>query len=471
MNVRSDSLVYETRPNLRGIFRTLRYVCVLGFLALIVSNVVGPVISAPLNASLTLQSSPNPATTSDSIQLSGKLTAGKSPAAAQSVQIQYSKDKKQWITITTAVTGPDGGYVSHWKPTLEGQVYLRGSFSGTPQYKSALSSVVTETIKSSTMQPPTSSTTRLIGVNYLTLYHRYDTPQTVLDRDFSRFKTHGINTIVIVLYWYRIESSQGVYNQQFINNVIRVANVANKYGLKVMISFTTLVGQGDAWSNPSYVGVGMNLITNSSIATAYVAMVKWTVTQLKDLPNVWAYSVVNEPWYWPLDQWRKSNWINLIAELSDTVRSIAKKPVTVRFVGALFERDWGWDSKLLGALDFISLNAYVNEAATASIYWRDFTMYQSGLSNLAQKAVAYRKQVVITEFGCSTSDDSLQASMYTSYTDIFKSIPSLLGWLSWGYDSGYDPNNPSFTEISGYSIIVQSTGVIRPAYTTLVQNR
>jgi aryl-phospho-beta-D-glucosidase BglC (GH1 family) len=469
MNVSSDSSVYKTTRNL-GVSRTLRRVCVLCFLVLIVSNIAGTVLAASAKTSLTLQSSPNPATTSDSIQMSGKLTAGKSPVSAQSVQIQYSKDKKQWITITTAVTGPDGAYASYWDPTLQGQVYLRASFSGTPQYKSAVSNVVTETVDSSTTQPPPTATTRLIGVNYLTLYHEYDTSQTILDRDFSRFKADGINTIVILLYWYRIESSQGVYNQEFIKNVIRVVNIANNYGLKVMFSFHTLIGQSDAWSNPSYVGVGMNLITNSSIAAAYVAMVKWTVTQLKGLPNVWAYSVVNEPWYWPLDNWRKANWISLIVELAATVKAIESKQVTVRFVGALFERDWGWDTKLLSAVDFISINAYIDEGAN-DVYWNTFDEYRSGLGAIAQKASALGKQVEITEFGYSTSDSTLQASRYQSYIDIFKSTPNLMGWLSWGDDSSYDPGNPSWTAISWYSIVVQSTGTPRPAYTVLVQNK
>lgn len=316
----------------------------------------------------------------------------------------------------------------------------------------------------------TTSSPMLNGVNYLTLYNEYDTAQTILDRDFSRFKADGINAIVIVLYWYRIESSQGVYNQQFINNVIRVANVANSYGLRVMFSFHTLIGDGDAWSNPSYVGVGMNLITNSSIASAYVAMVKWTVTQLKSLPNVWAYSVVNEPWYWPLDSWRKANWINLIVQLSSTVKAVDKSPVTVRFVGALFDRDWSWDPNLLRALDFISINAYIDEGAN-NVYWNTFNEYHSGLSNITQKAATLGKQVEITEFGYSTSDDALQANRYQSYIDIFKSTPNLMGWLSWGDDSSYDPGNPSWTAIGSYSIVAQPTGTPRPAYTVLVQNK
>jgi hypothetical protein len=381
MSIGSNGFVYGLPRQSHSVLRTLRYICVFGLLTLIVSNIVAAA-NAPLQTSLTLQSSPNQAT----------------------INARHS----------------------------------------TPVHT--------------------------IGVNYLTLYHRYDTPQTVLDRDFSRFKTDGINTIVVALYWYRIESSQGVYNQQFINNVIRVVNVANKYGLKVMFSFHTLIGQGDAWSNPDYVGDGMNLITNSSIAAAYVAMVKWTVTQLKGLPNVWAYSVVNEPWYWPLDSWRKANWINLIVQLASTVRAIDIKPVTVRFVGALFERDWGWDPTLLSALDFISINAYIDEGAD-NIYWNTFDELRSGLGNLTQKASALVKRVEITEFGYSTSDDALQANRYQSYTDIFKSTPNLIGWLSWGDDSSYDAGNPSWTAIGWYSIVIQSTGTPRPAYTVLAQNR
>jgi len=316
-----------------------------------------------------------------------------------------------------------------------------------------------------------SSNASHIGVNYLTLYHLYDTPAATLQRDFARFKKDGINTIVIVMYWYRLESSKGVYNQQFINNVIRVANIAASYGLSVMIDFHTLIGDSDAWSNPTYVGVGMNLISNPAIASAYVAMVTWAVNQLKGVPNVWCYSLLNEPWYWPLDAWRKNSWISLTVSLSNAVRRITSKPVTVRFVAALFERDWGWNSTLLNALSFISLNAYVSPDASSSIYWQTFADYKAKLGSVSQKAAAVGKQVQITEFGSSTANDALQSSDYQAYTNIFKSTPNLTGWLAWGWDVGYDPNNPSWSAIGTYSLIIQATGVVRPAYTVLVKNR
>ena len=306
-----------------------------------------------------------------------------------------------------------------------------------------------------------------IGVNYLTLYHEYTTPESRLQHDFALFQREGINTIVVSLFWYRIEDSRGVYDQQFIDNVTRVIRIANTYGLSVLIDFHTLIGESDAWSNPNYVGVGMNLINQSQIAADYIAMVKWTVTQLKGLPNIWAYSVLNEPWYWPLDSWRELNWINLMAQLSQAVKAIDPKPVTVRFIGALFDRDWQWNPKIIQSLDFLSINAFLDDNSNESIYWDNWDKYKAGLADITRNASTLGKTVQVTEFGYSTPDDPVQESIYREYVGIFEQTPNLSGWLSWGWDSSHDPNNPTWSAIHDYSIDVQATGTPRPAYYAL----
>ncbi len=303
-----------------------------------------------------------------------------------------------------------------------------------------------------------------VGVSYLTLHHSYDTQTETLERDFAKFRNDGIRTIAIVMFWYKLEMSRGVYNQEFIENVIRVCNVADRYGLEVMIDFHTIANEEDSWTNPEYVGIAMRLITDPEIADAYVAMVGWAVGQLKDVRNIWAYSVLNEPWFWPLDEWRKTNWINLMVEVSNKTRQITNKPVTIRFVSALFERDWDWDDRLLTALDFISLNARVSESETDDVYWNNFDEYRSGLTHITQKAASLGKHVQITEFGYSTSDDALQAERYRIYTDIFKSTQNLIGWLSWCWDRGYDPHNPSSDAIAACSIFDPISETTRPAY-------
>ena len=319
----------------------------------------------------------------------------------------------------------------------------------------------TSTITTTTTTLPPASQ-KNIGVNYLTLYHFYETPQSILDRDFSRFKSDGINTIVILVFWYRVESSPGVYNQNFINNVIRVANTAGKYGIKVMIDFHTLIGDTDAWSNPQYIGVA-KLAYNETKANAYISMVKWAVTQLKDVPNIQSYSLLNEPWYWPLEDWRKANWINLAVNLSKTVKMIDSRPVTIRFVAPLFERDWGWNATLLNALDFLSMNAYD--------YSWNVDGHEGNITYLSQQASIRGKGIQITEFGESTWDDNLQTSYYKNYTHAFNStIPKLMGWLNWGWEAEYDPNNLAWDAIGSFAINDRITRNPRPAYNELVQN-
>jgi hypothetical protein len=259
-----------------------------------------------------------------------------------------------------------------------------------------------------------------------------------------------------------------VYNQQFINNVIRVCNVADMYGLEVMIDFHTLVNKEDAWTNPAYVGVAMRLMTDPEIANAYAAMLDWTLGQLKDVKNIWAFSVLNEPWYWPLDEWRKTNWINLMTGLTNRARQITSKPVTIRFVSALFQRDWDWDSKLLAAIDFISLNARVSLSTTNNVYWNNFDEYRSGLLEIAKKAAALEKQVQITEFGYATYNNTLQAHIYRNYIETFDSTPNLIGWLSWCWDRSYDPNDPASNVAA--SIFDPLTETVRPAYFYLVMS-
>jgi hypothetical protein len=311
-------------------------------------------------------------------------------------------------------------------------------------------------------------TTEHVGVSYFTRHHFYDTPTETLETDFAKFRNDGIRTIAIVMFWYNLELSKGEYNQQFINNVIRVCNFADMYELEVMIDFHTIVNEEDSWTNPAYVRVAMRLVTEPEIANAYVAMLDWALRQLKDVKNIWAFSVLNEPWFWPLEEWRKTNWINLITEVTNTARQITSKPVTIRFVSALFERDWGWDSRIINALDFVSLNARVSPSKTDDVYWNNFDEYRIGLLQITQKAAALGKQVEITEFGYATYNNTLQADMYRNYTDIFDSTPNLIGWLSWCWDRSYDPNLASnFVEASIFDPINETT---RPAYLYLIKS-
>ncbi len=411
------------------------------------------------SSAVTLEAFPNPAQTTDLITIRGQLTGEGTPLARENVQLEFSTEGSTWTSITSAATGTDGRFSVNWKPISQDQLYLRATYAGNKKYNSSISNTILEQIN---IAPPPPASAKYVGVNYVSKYNLYDTPADILNRDFAKFQADGINSIVIVVYWSRLESARGIYNQAFVNDVIRVANIANSYGIYVMIDFHTLVGDDSAWSNPDYVGVGMNLITNPDIATAYIATVSWAVIQLKSVPNIWAYSVLNEPWSSPAD------WIKLIVDLSKAVKSVDNRPVTVRFVAPLFERDFRWDSTLLAAVDFISLNAYISHEGVDDVYWNTWDEYKTALASTTQKAAALGKQIVITEFGYADPNDMLQADYYRAYTEIFKSTRNLIGWLSWGWDCG---DKLSWQAIGDYAIAALVTGTPRPAYVVLVQNK
>lgn len=311
--------------------------------------------------------------------------------------------------------------------------------------------------------------TTFIGVNYISASHLYDTPDNILNRDFTRFRSDGINTIAVAVHWYRVETDRGVYNQSFIDNVIRVANIAAAHGIRVMIDFRTSTGADDAWSNPEYVGAGRNLLAKPDIASAYLAMIKWTVARVRAVSNVRTYSILNEPNYLPLDESGRRGWVNLIADASNAVRELDKRPVTARLAQEFFDTDWVWDSGLLDAIDFISLNMHSGDGTSDSNSSTAFAEYGARLADIAESAALLKKQVVVAEFGYESSNSTLQAEMYQAYLEAFRSTSNLMGWLSWNWNTGYYPANDLSVEPDYYSLVDMATGAPRPAYYVLAQ--
>ena len=71
---------------------------------------------------------------------------------------------------------------------------------------------------------------------------------------------------------------------------------------------------------------------------AYIDMVNHTISCLAGTPGICAWAVLNEPWYYhdldvPIGNLtQKEMFIDLIQKLSQTVKNIDERPVTVRFV-------------------------------------------------------------------------------------------------------------------------------------------
>lgn len=340
------------------------------------------------------------------------------------------------------------------------------------------------------------------GVNYLSLYHTYSaevTTDAILRRDFSRFQQDGISVISLSLYWYRLEGNvrgdyDGTYpdgqyyGKRFLDNVKRVASIASQYNIGVLVTFHTLWGDDSPWCTPDYVvdpvygqNTGLAIVRSDSMKQAFIDMVDHTVTYLAGAPGIWAWAILNEPWYWPhqLDAPydninQKENFIDLIQKLSNIVKSKDGRPVTIRFVSShtwfgsdgtphvknIFVDDWGWDQRIFDALDFVGFNAYIEIDSRIQADWKN--VVQENIVGSTGRG----KKVWITECGFDSDDDTAQATYYRQSVDFFKTLP-VEGWLAWDWRS--DSMNPNPGQIGmGMNLCDSADGVPRPAYYEMI---
>jgi hypothetical protein len=338
----------------------------------------------------------------------------------------------------------------------------------------------------------------------LSTYHEYVpkyTTDTILNRDFAKFQKDGITVISLSLYWYRIEGNikgsydgklpdGSIYGDTFLANIKHVIAVANQYGIKVLVTFHTLWGDESTWCTPDYVidpvtgkNVGLAIVRSPEMRQAYINMVKHTTSYLAGTPGIWAWAVLNEPWYWGRvsnehdfvtsnGKTQRDNFLILFQDLSNTVKSNDGRPVTIRFCNAkeykgsdgtpyvknIFTDDWNMDSRLFNALDFVSFNVYPPNYSKNEANWQSITK-----TNIVDSS--QRKQVWITEFGDKSSNEIDQANAYASLISFFKTLP-VTGIIAWQWTSGSvsDANSQSTWNLCSNS----NTGKVKPAYNALV---
>jgi len=340
------------------------------------------------------------------------------------------------------------------------------------------------------------------GVNYLSLYHMYSgdhTTDSILRRDFSRFRQDGITVISLSLYWYRLEghergSYDGIhadrspYGNRFLDDVKRVINIAHEYDIKVLVTIHTLWGSSDSpWCTPDYVidpvtgeNIGLAIVRSEEMKRAFINMFNHTVRYLAGTPGIWAWAILNEPWYWPYklpapydDINQKENFVDLIQKLSRIVRTVDGRPLTIRFsnthtwvsggvakIKNIFVNDWRWDQRIFDALDFVSFTAYIPEYPELESTWRSMTT-----TNVVG-SIQRNKKVWITEFGFNSDNDDTQVSYYRKMMDFFKTLPvdgvAAWFWRSDAAPSGWSENPGKMGK--GANICASGEGEPRPAY-------
>ncbi len=352
-----------------------------------------------------------------------------------------------------------------------------------------------------------------VGVNYLSLYHMYSdkyTPDDVLRRDFSRFQRDGVSVICLSLFWYRLEGNTqgdydgeylpypqevgGFFGERFLDNVKRVIEVAQEYDVKVLLAFNTLWGDDSSWCTPDYVidpvtgkNIGLAIVRNEDMKQAFIDMFNHTVAYLAGTPGIWAWAILNEPWYWGRTanehdfvtangKTQKENFIELIESLSSIVKQYDGRQVTVKFcdtsewvgktdglmhIKNIFVDDWAWEQRIFNALDFICFNAYLPIYDELQSTWRDMTTININTCH------SLGKNVWISEFGAATNDSSVQATIFEQSVNFYKTLP-INGYSPWYWEG--DNKNPATFGFGGIGFNLcadATTGAARLAYNKL----
>jgi hypothetical protein len=277
------------------------------------------------------------------------------------------------------------------------------------------------------------------GMNYLSKYHLYQTPEDILQRDFRCFRDGGLNLVSLSLYWYRLEGpDRGVYHPQFLESVRRSIRYAKDAGLQVLVTLHTLWGADSEWCTPAYVidpatktRRGLAVIHSPDARQAFLDMYEWVISTLAGTDGIWGYAMLNEPWYYPVTNADRESFIALIeAQKAIHDRYPPRRPTTIRFINHharsklnMFRRDWDYDQRLLKCLDWVGLNFY-----PPSVYsWQDAAPFLA--TNVAEVS-SRGKPVFITEFGVQVNGAD-QADTYRQLIGAFEQIKGIRGWMPW----------------------------------------
>ena len=277
--------------------------------------------------------------------------------------------------------------------------------------------------------PPPSDFPNQNGLNYASAYWHLDpalTTDEILHRDFRLFQDSKISLICLNVHWSYLEPSMGNYRVSYLDDVIRVCNIANQYGISVVIDFHTLMGN-NSYTIPTWVSSRAfnTVMHNSTVRQAWLNMLSFSAGYLNSVPNIHSWHMMNEPYIgsWAV-QCSVDDFIQLWSDMKTAIRQHSILPVTVRLAANSVLRDFENDPRMYELFDYITLTWY-------ETYYpiRDF-------ENLVNMIKGYGKDVTVAEWGYKTNKDPQQYSKFVTYLNLFKGleIKWTLAWI-WRSDS------------------------------------
>ena len=286
------------------------------------------------------------------------------------------------------------------------------------------------------------STDIRFGINYQSTNYHYNEDEhlsdEVLDRDFSLFKNQGFDFIILNVIWkYFEQDGLGEYNDDAVDDLIRVCTFAEKYDLNVVIDVHTIVKKDSSWTIPEWVSPRYfeTVFTNPEVKDAWLNFLGHMAYRLKDVDNVESWQMMNEPAIgdWACDV-SVDDYVSLWTAMKSAIRIYSDKPVSIRFDECLTNH-FNLDARIADICDYISLNWYIQDDSEAN------------LELMVNFAKEHNLGVMVSEFGTNTGadgtlvDEATVTQQYLSSLELFKSL-GVNECAPYYWRADYDLGNP-----------------------------
>ncbi len=302
------------------------------------------------------------------------------------------------------------------------------------------------------------------GINYYGVNHHYEQyrlTDDILDRDFSLFQSQGLKFIILEAVWAYIGRTEDSYAPEAIPDLIRVCSFAEKYNLKVVIDFHTLMGS-KSWTMPWWL-TNRNFETvllNDTAKQHWLDFLGYIAKGFNDVPNLEGWQMMNEPGWsstLPADQF-VNKWVDLWKQMKEVFKSYSDRPVSIRFDEALIRPDYfKMNPQICDVCDFLSFNWFYRDDVNE-------------LARVKQFALDHEKKVMISEFGTDTgdtgthADDTTVTAQYLASIEYFRSY-GVEDCAAFYWQADFiSPNNSPFPPGTDYNLALDILGTPRPAF-------
>jgi preprotein translocase subunit Sss1 len=301
------------------------------------------------------------------------------------------------------------------------------------------------------------STNQKHGITYLSTHWHYEAnylSDEEIHRDFTLFQSQGISNITLVAIWKHIEPTQGEYNIEALDDLVRVCTIAEEYGLGVIIDFHTLM-QEDSFTMPEWIHPKKfeTVIDDENARESWLNYLDFCVEYLNDEPVVTSWHMMNEP---ARLEWGCNctidEFISLWSDMRAIFKSHSSKPVSIRFGGDTFDTHFNRDKRIYDICDYISFNVYQSTN-------RDL------LNDIVSQVYGNNSFVMISEYGLETNDDLDQFYSFENYVEYFQEL-GVDYCVAWYWRADYDKGAPDAPG-TGFNLANAVDGSPRPAFRSL----